>query len=96
MGSNIRRYNRAKWNTNLIINGEAVVVGYDVNITEVVIPSSIEVDGVTYSVTSIGDYAFEYCKSLTIYCEASSKPSGWSSYWNYSNRPVYWGYKNDN
>ncbi len=44
------------------------------------------------SVTSIGDSAFAYCGSLTIYCEAASQPSGWDSKWNYSNRPVVWGY----
>ena len=49
--------------------------------------TSIEIPS---SVTSIGEYAFKNCSSLTIYCEASSKPSGWSSSWNYSNRPVYW------
>jgi len=27
---------------------------------------------------------------LTIYCEAESEPSGWSSNWNDDNRPVYW------
>ncbi len=46
------------------------------------------------SVTTIGNYAFGNCSNLTIYCEASSKPSGWysSSYssWNSSNRPVVW------
>ena len=42
------------------------------------------------SVTSIGEYAFYNCSSLTIYCETESKPSGWHSSWNYSNRPVYW------
>ncbi|MBO5224407.1 MAG: leucine-rich repeat protein [Clostridia bacterium] len=47
------------------------------------------------SVTSIGEYAFQYCSKLTIYCEAASKPSGWSSYWNNSNRPVVWGYKGE-
>jgi len=44
------------------------------------------------SVTSIGFFAFYDCDSLTIYCEAASKPSGWDSYWNYSNCPVVWGY----
>ena len=44
------------------------------------------------SVTSIGSSAFEGCSRLTIYCEAASKPSGWDSNWNYSNRPVVWGY----
>ena len=43
-------------------------------------------------VTSIGDSAFKYCRSLTIYCEATSKPSGWNGYWNYSDCPVVWGY----
>ena len=47
------------------------------------------------SVTSIGDYAFDGCASLTIYCEANSKPSGWSSSWNPSDRPVVWGYKGE-
>ena len=51
------------------------------NIASVVIPNCV---------TSIGDYAFGYCDNLTIYCEVESKPSGWSSSWNYSNRPVYW------
>ena len=45
------------------------------------------------SVTSIGSFTFQECSRLTIYCEATSKPSGWSSSWNYSNCPVVWGYK---
>lgn len=43
------------------------------------------------SVTSIGFYAFYDCSSLTIYCEAESKPSGWSPWWNYSDCLVVWG-----
>ena len=42
------------------------------------------------SVTNIGNYAFYNCSKLTIYCEASSRPSEWNSWWNDSNRPVYW------
>ena len=57
--------------------------GFD-NILKVVIPSSV---------TSIEYYVFSECSSLTIYCEATQQPSGWYSYWNYDNRPVYWGYE---
>ena len=42
------------------------------------------------SVTSIGKHVFSGCSKLTIYCEASSRPSGWDSRWNSSNRPEYW------
>lgn len=51
------------------------------SLTSIFIPSSV---------ATIGDRAFQSCSNLTIYCEASSKPSGWSSLWNYSNRPVVW------
>ena len=48
------------------------------------------------SVTSIGVYAFAWCTSLTIYCEAESKPSGWSNYWEENGRLVVWGYDASN
>lgn len=44
------------------------------------------------NVTTIGASAFQLCSGLTIYCEASEKPEGWSTNWNSSNRPVTWGY----
>lgn len=54
------------------------------SLTSIIIPDSV---------TTIGDYAFYDCSSLTIYCEATSKPSGWHYNWNSSNCPVVWGYK---
>ena len=42
------------------------------------------------SVRYIMSWAFDYCNNLTIYCNAPEKPAGWDSYWNSSNRPVYW------
>ena len=56
---------------------------YCSSLTSITIPNNI---------ISIGEYAFRNCTSLTIYCEVESKPSSWNSYWNYSNRPVVWGY----
>ena len=56
------------------------------NLTSVTIPDSV---------TNIGSGAFYKCTSLTIYCEASRKPSGWVSNWNYSNLPVVWDCKNN-
>ncbi len=47
------------------------------------------------SVTSIGNSAFKGCNNLTIYAETASMPSGWESRWNYSNRPVVWGYTSE-
>ncbi len=123
----------------VIIDEEAVITRYVGTSTNVVIPTTIEIKGKTYDVTSIGErafesctglqtvtfepnsklksigerafescsslititipssitniryYAFSNCSSLTIYCEASLKPSEWDYYWNPSNRPVYWG-----
>ncbi|MDE7296749.1 MAG: leucine-rich repeat domain-containing protein [Clostridia bacterium] len=56
------------------------------SLTSIIIP---------YGVTSIENDAFGGCSSLTIYCEAEKKPSGWRNLWNYSNRPVVWGYQAD-
>ena len=51
------------------------------SLTSIVIPNSV---------TNIGADAFYYCDSLTIYCESTSKPSCWDTYWNAFYRPVYW------
>lgn len=51
--------------------------------------SSLESIVIPKSVTSIGEDAFRACWNLSFYCEASSKPSGWSSDWN-KEQPIYW------
>ena len=55
---------------------------YCTSLTSIYIPNSV---------TFIGNNAFSGCTSLTIYCGASSKPSGWNWSWNSSERPVVWG-----
>ena len=36
--------------------------------------------------------AYEKNTTLTIYCGATSKPSGWNDYWDYKDYTVKWGY----
>ena len=55
------------------------------NLESIIIPNSI---------TTIQAYAFANCANLTIYCEATSKPSSWNEDWNYTYCPVVWDYKN--
>ncbi len=74
--------------TSITIPSSVTTIGesafsYCKSLTSITIPSSV---------TTIGKEAFYGCSSLTIYCEAESKPSGWHSYWNYSNCTVIWGY----
>ena len=54
------------------------------SLTSIIIPDSV---------TTLATQAFANCSSLTIYCEVESQPATWNSNWNYSNRPVVWGYK---
>lgn len=66
---------------NMMSIGERAFDGCD-NLKSIIIPDSV---------TSIGKYAFYDCYSLTIFCEATSQPSGWNTRYNGSNRPVVWG-----
>ena len=51
--------------------------------------TALKMINIPKGVTTIGYWAFLNCSSVTIYCEAESKPSsGWNSYWNPDNRPV--------
>ena len=82
---------------------------YCTSLTSVILPDSVKQIGdqaffrcdslikmfITLNVTEIGISAFGGCDKLTVYCEATSKPAGWSSSWNsYSNRAcrVLWGW----
>ena len=56
------------------------------SLTSITIPDSI---------TSINEDAFDNCDALTIYCEASSKPSGWDDNWNWDDLPVVWNCNNN-
>ena len=47
--------------------------------------------GLPKSVTTIGARAFDGCSALSIYCEAESQPSAWSTSFNPQSRPVIWG-----
>ncbi len=78
-----------------------------INLTQITIPNNVTSIGncafrgcnsleqitIPNGVTKIGYYAFSDCPNLTIYCQASSQPSGWDTNWNYDNRFVWWGYK---
>ena len=89
----------------VIKNG--ILTKYNGSATKLVIPSGVSeivdeaflgrssLTSVTIpdSVTSIGMYAFEDCKNITIYAKAKTKPSGWDSNWNPDGRPVICGYK---
>ncbi len=42
------------------------------------------------TVTSLGDFAFEDSTNLSVFTNVYSKPGGWASQWNSSNRTIYW------
>ena len=93
---------------NLYSKDERVLIQYAIgkNETKFIIPTNTtRVDDEAFrgaskitevivckNVTEIGAYSFYGCENLTIYCEAESKPDGWSENWNPDNRPVVWGY----
>ena len=75
--------------TSITIGNSVTSIDYDAfrnctGLTSITIPDSV---------TSIGYEAFSGCRNLTIYCEAESKPIGWSSYWNPGHRLVVCGMK---
>ena len=71
---------------NVVLPASLSYIGYDVfsgcNMLRSVIISS--------NITTIGGNAFANCHNLSVYTSHVSKPSGWLSNWNVSNRPVVW------
>ena len=78
------------------------------SLTSIVIPSTVSSIGdyaftlcsslesviIPSSVYSLGYAAFSSCDVLKINCEAFSQPDSWNEAWNFSDRPVVWGYTN--
>ena len=86
----------------LYINGELVTEVNITTATKINANAFCGYDALTSvtigkNVTSIGDYAFYNCTSLTtIYCEAESQPAGWDSGWKGNcEAEVIWGYNGE-
>lgn len=74
--------------TSLVIPSTVTTIGENAFrfcsvLSSIILPASVE---------TVGENAFYRCDALSIKCEAQSKPDGWHNKWNYSNRPVTWGY----
>ncbi|MDR2827854.1 MAG: leucine-rich repeat protein [Acholeplasmatales bacterium] len=72
--------------TSITIPSKVTTIGneafrYCSSLGNVVIPSSV---------TTIGADAFNSCTNIKLFLEKNSIPSGWSTSWNSSNRPVYY------
>ncbi len=84
------------WLINLVISDGVTTIGNNAfssisSLNKVIIPKSV---------MAISHNAFSECTSLTIYCEAESKPNGWENTWNRIDSynigntttiPVVWG-----
>ena len=81
--------------TNVVIPDTINIDGEEIKVTTIGERAFYGDDTITSitigkNVTTIGFHAFSGCDNLTIYCEATSQPSGWNSNWNFSDRPVVW------
>ena len=53
------------YNLNVVNRTATVAGGYNVYSGDVVIPKTVTYNGITYSVTSLGEWCFADCSSLT-------------------------------
>lgn len=67
---------------NSVIEIGSLTFAYN-HFSSIIIPSSV---------IKMGFSVFEHCPNLTIYCEISNRPSGWSASWNNSHNQVIWNY----
>lgn len=88
----------AKLNLNNSVIGELVIPAEVTSIPAYAFKGQTDIKKVTIhaDVTSIGGYAFDGCTNAAFFCEESGKLGGWSSAWNSTDRPVLWGYKEEN
>ncbi len=56
---------------------------------------SLGIVSVPSSIESVDNTAFSNIGGITIYCEAQTRPAGWSSNWNPLNNPVIWDCNNN-
>ena len=78
---------------NIVTHNDLVLVTRDLTSIGEKAFLNTDIDTICLSnlVTTIGENAFLGSSELTIYSEFDSKPIGWASNWNSSNRPVVWG-----
>lgn len=84
----------------LLAGCNSSIIPLDGSVTSIADGAFSECSGLTSieipsSVVSIYGDPFYQCTRLTIYCEESTKPSGWDSQWNISGCPVVWNCKSN-
>ena len=96
--STLRVIEREAFYCASLINGINLPDGFEEIGDYAFMGSELKVLFIPKSVHTIGRYPFEGCENLVIYCEASSKPDGWSVTWDvqddnypYPRHTVIWG-----
>lgn len=67
-----------------LITIRSYAFGSCINLSSIIIPESV---------TTVESEAFSNCQTITAFVRSLAKPSGWSSSWIDSSRPVIWDFK---